>query len=51
MGKNNYIGTYEEYAARLLKMKPNVYLHGQKVDRSNGKGELADWITGGTYVM
>ena len=55
MGNNNYVGTYEAYKARLLKMKPNVYLHGQKVDRSNGKEgaerDLADWITGGTYVM
>ena len=51
----NYIGTYEQYKARLLAMKPNVYLHGKKVDRSNGvEGEgrdLADWIQGGTYVM
>ena len=51
----NCVGTYEAYKARLLKMKPNVYLHGQKVDRSNGKTgaerDLADWITGGTYVM
>jgi 4-hydroxyphenylacetate 3-monooxygenase/4-hydroxybutyryl-CoA dehydratase/vinylacetyl-CoA-Delta-isomerase len=49
------IGTYEQYKERLLKMKPNVYLHGQKVDRSNGKQgaerDLADWIVGGTYVM
>ena len=55
MGNNNCVGTYEAYKARLLKMKPNVYLHGQKVDRSNGKEgaerDLADWITGGTYVM
>ena len=51
----NCVGTYEQYVARLLKMKPNVYLHGQKIDRSNGKEgaerDLADWITGGTYVM
>ena len=49
------IGTYEQYKARLLKMKPNVYLNGKKVDRSNGiEGEgrdLAPWIVGGTYVM
>ena len=49
------VGTYEQYKERLLKMKPNVYLHGKKVDRSNGvEGEgrdLASWITGGTYVM
>ena len=35
---------------RLLKMKPNVYLHGKKIDRSNGKEgaerDLADWIVG-----
>ena len=49
------VGTYEQYKERLLKMKPNVYLNGKCVDRSNGKeGEerdLADWIKGGTYVM
>ena len=49
------IGTYEQYKARLLAMKPNVYLNGKKVDRSNGKEgaerDLADWIVGGTYVM
>ena len=33
----NCVGTYEQYKERLLKMKPNVYLHGKKVDRSNGK--------------
>jgi 4-hydroxyphenylacetate 3-monooxygenase/4-hydroxybutyryl-CoA dehydratase/vinylacetyl-CoA-Delta-isomerase len=32
-------------------MKPNVYLNGKKIDRSNGNGDLADWIVGGTYVM
>ena len=26
------IGTYEQYKARLLSMKPNVYLNGKKVD-------------------
>ena len=55
MGKENCVGTYEAYNARLLAMKPNVYLHGQKLDRSNGKEgaerDLADWIVGGTYVM
>ena len=49
------VGTYEQYKQRLLNMKANVYLHGQKVDRSNGKQgaerDLADWIVGGTYVM
>ena len=49
------IGTYEQYKERLLKMKPNVYLNGKKVDRSNGqtgdKRDLAPWIVGGTYVM
>jgi 4-hydroxyphenylacetate 3-monooxygenase/4-hydroxybutyryl-CoA dehydratase/vinylacetyl-CoA-Delta-isomerase len=39
------IGTYEQYRARLLKMKPNVYLNGKKVDRSGS------WIEGGCYVM
>ena len=49
------IGTYEQYKERLLSMKPNVYLNGKKIDRSNGKTgaerDLADWIVGGTYVM
>ncbi len=49
------IGTYEQYKARLLSMKANVYLNGKKIDRSNGKQgaerDLADWIVGGTYVM
>ena len=49
------IGTYEQYKERMLKMKPNVYLHGKCIDRSNGKQgaerDLADWMLGGTYVM
>ncbi len=49
------IGTYEQYKARMLAMKPNVYLHGELIDRSNGKQgaerDLADWMLGGTYVM
>jgi 4-hydroxybutyryl-CoA dehydratase / vinylacetyl-CoA-Delta-isomerase len=36
---------YEDYAARLKKMNPNVYIDGKKVDRSG------DWIDGGMYVM
>ena len=51
----NCIGTFEQYKERLLRMKPNVYLNGKRVDRSNGqtgdKRDLADWIVGGTYVM
>ena len=51
----NCIGTYEAYKERLLKMKPNVYLNGKKIDRSNGKTgaerDFADWMRGGTYVM
>ncbi|NTV91532.1 MAG: aromatic ring hydroxylase, partial [Clostridiales bacterium] len=39
------LGTYEAYRQRMLKMKPNVYLDGKKVDRSG------DWIKGGMYVM
>lgn len=39
------VGTYEDYAKRLRKMKPNVYINGKKVDRSG------DWINGGMYVM
>lgn len=41
------IGTYEQYKERLLKMKPNVYLNGRCVDRSNGKKALKrDLLTG-----
>jgi 4-hydroxyphenylacetate 3-monooxygenase/4-hydroxybutyryl-CoA dehydratase/vinylacetyl-CoA-Delta-isomerase len=51
----NYIGTYEQYVERMLKMKPNVYYKGKKMDRSNGKTgaerALADWELGGAYVM
>jgi 4-hydroxyphenylacetate 3-monooxygenase/4-hydroxybutyryl-CoA dehydratase/vinylacetyl-CoA-Delta-isomerase len=36
-------------------MKPNIYLNGKKVDRSNGKTgaerDLAPWLAGGAYVM
>jgi 4-hydroxybutyryl-CoA dehydratase/vinylacetyl-CoA-Delta-isomerase len=39
------LGTYEQYEQRMLKMKPNIYLNGKKVDRSG------DWIKGGMYVM
>ncbi len=42
---NMGIGTYDEYKERLLNMKPNVYLNGEKIDRSG------DWIDGGCYVM
>ena len=42
----NCVGTYEQYKERLLKMKPNVYLHGKKLDRSNGKeGAERDLLT------
>jgi 4-hydroxyphenylacetate 3-monooxygenase/4-hydroxybutyryl-CoA dehydratase/vinylacetyl-CoA-Delta-isomerase len=55
MAAVNHVGTYEAYKQRLLAMKPNVYLNGKKLDRSNGKEgaerDLADWIVGGTYVM
>ncbi len=51
----NCVGTYEQYVERLLKMKPNIYLNGKKVDRSNGetgeKRALAPWLAGGAYVM
>jgi 4-hydroxybutyryl-CoA dehydratase/vinylacetyl-CoA-Delta-isomerase len=39
------VGTYEAYRERLLKMKPNVYINGKKVDRSGS------WIDAGCYVM
>ena len=35
----NYIGTYEQYKERLLKMKPNVYLHGKKMYYEYRRGE------------
>lgn len=39
------VGTYESYYKRLMKMKPNIYINGEKVDRTG------DWINGGLYVM
>lgn len=39
------IGTYEAYVNRLRKMKPNVYINGEKMDRTG------DWINGGLYVI
>ena len=55
MAEKNCVGSYEAYKERLLKMKPNVYLNGKKLDRSNGKEgaerDLADWLAGGAYVM
>lgn len=49
------IGTYEQFKERMLKMKPNVYINGKKMDRSNGKEgaerDLADWMRGGCYAM
>ena len=39
------VGTFEQYVERLRKMKPNVYLHGKKVDRTG------DYLSGGLYVM
>ena len=39
------IGTYEAYVERLRKMKPNVFINGQKLDRSG------DWINGGLYAI
>jgi 4-hydroxyphenylacetate 3-monooxygenase/4-hydroxybutyryl-CoA dehydratase/vinylacetyl-CoA-Delta-isomerase len=39
------IGNYEAYKERLMKMKPNVYLHGEKVDRSG------DWNVAGMNSM
>jgi 4-hydroxybutyryl-CoA dehydratase/vinylacetyl-CoA-Delta-isomerase len=37
--------TYDAYYERLKKMKPNVYLHGKKVDRSG------DYMRGGLYCL
>ena len=39
------VGTYDAYKERLLKMKPNVYMNGKKLDRSG------DWINAGCYVI
>ncbi len=39
------VGTYEDYVNRLRKMKPNVYINGEKVDRTG------DYINGGLYVI
>ncbi|MGB9661896.1 MAG: 4-hydroxyphenylacetate 3-hydroxylase family protein [Moorellaceae bacterium] len=39
------IGTFEAYVNRLRKMRPNVYINGQKLDRTG------DWINGGLYVI
>lgn len=39
------IGTYEAYLERLCKMKPNVYMNGEKVDRTG------DFMRGGLYVI
>ena len=54
MGEN-CVGTFEAYKQRLLKMKPNVYFNGEKLDRSNGKQgaerDIAPWLAGGVYVM
>ncbi|MCE5254059.1 MAG: aromatic ring hydroxylase [Actinomycetia bacterium] len=37
--------TYDTYRDRLVKMRPNVYLHGKKVDRSG------DFMRGGLYCL
>ncbi len=37
--------TYDTYYERLKKMKPNIYLHGKKVDRSG------DFMRGGLYCL
>jgi 4-hydroxybutyryl-CoA dehydratase / vinylacetyl-CoA-Delta-isomerase len=39
------VGKYEDYVARLKKMKPNVYINGKKVDRSG------DYMSGGLFVI
>ncbi|WP_258359120.1 4-hydroxyphenylacetate 3-hydroxylase family protein [Moorella sulfitireducens] len=39
------IGTFEAYVNRLRKMRANVYINGQKLDRSG------DWINGGIYCI
>ena len=43
----NCVGTYEQYKERLLKMKPNVYLHGKKLDRPTvRRARSATWPIG-----
>jgi 4-hydroxybutyryl-CoA dehydratase/vinylacetyl-CoA-Delta-isomerase len=39
------IATNEEYLKRLAKMKPNIYMNGEKLDRTG------DFNRGGTFVM
>jgi 4-hydroxybutyryl-CoA dehydratase / vinylacetyl-CoA-Delta-isomerase len=39
------VGTYEQYYERLLKMKPNIYLGDEVIDRSDPR------LAGGIYVM
>jgi 4-hydroxybutyryl-CoA dehydratase/vinylacetyl-CoA-Delta-isomerase len=39
------VGTYDAYVERLKKMKPNIYLHGKKVDRTG------DFMKGGLFVI
>ncbi|MCR4442381.1 MAG: 4-hydroxyphenylacetate 3-hydroxylase N-terminal domain-containing protein [Peptococcaceae bacterium] len=39
------VGTYEQYYNRLLKMKPNIYLGKEVVDRSDSR------LAGGLYCM
>lgn len=39
------VGKYQDYVARLMKMKPNIYIKGKKLDRSG------DFMNGGMYVI
>ena len=39
------VGTYEQYRERLLKMKPNIYIGGEILDRTDER------LAGGMYVM
>ncbi len=39
------LGTFEEYKERLFKMKPNIYINGEKVGRDG------DFMRGGLYVI
>lgn len=38
------IGTYEAYIERMKKMRPNIYLHGECVDRMGPWNESGFWV-------
>ena len=38
------VGTYEAYIERMKKMRPNIYLHGECVDRMGPWNESGMWV-------